>query len=878
VICGRTDELGITLHKRLGSLRPLQGIKLLKDFQRRRPLSGYGGRSGPLLDFLLSVRRCYSFSIRNGGEVALALVQDFKFALRQLRRAKIFTTVAVLTVGLGIGCNTAIFSVFYGVLLRPLPFPDPGRLVLISEHTNRFSLLSASWENFSDWRLQSTSFQEFGAVRSLTMSLTGNGDPEQIPTQMVTGNLLHLLGVKPSLGRPVTEGDDQPSSRDVALLGYGLWQRKYSGSPNAVGQTIRLNDQTYTIIGVLPRNYEVLQQKPDVVVAMAPWARGLPDDRSWHPGIFPIARLKPGVSLQSARAEMTTIAKRLLAQHPTDNIALNAIVNPMHEQMVKDARPALFTLLGAVVFVLLIACGNIANLLLTRAAARRREISIRIALGASDWQIMRQLIIEGLLLSAMGAIAGTALAALSMPSLLRAAATSLPAGSDVRMDTHVLLFTVAVSICAGVVFGIVPAVHLRLVDLRSILNETERGAVGRQAKRLRSILVISEMSFALLLMIGAGLFVRSLDRLGAVSLGFSEDHILIAEIPMPPQPQKEPTRNADFFENVLHELHSMPGVNTAAAASFLPASGQGGAIHFNIFGHPPHNASEYIIANYRAVSSEYMQALRIPLIEGRWVTDADRETSPSVVVINQAMAHAFFGNQSPLGKKMQIGAIPENEIPWMTVVGVVGDMKQSLEADTPTEMYIPFRQFNQLLPVSTMSIVLRTEVDPHSLVSGLRETVKRVNPNQPVVKIRTMEENVSQNFAQPRFRTMLLVIFASIAVLIAAIGVYGVMAYATLQRSGEIAIRMALGGSRDRIFALILADGIRLTLAGALIGTVIGLAVAQYLKSLLFGVSATDATTLGVSITVVLLAGLVASVIPARRASRVEITTLMREN
>jgi len=808
----------------------------------------------------------------------LALGKDFKFALRQLLRAKVFTTVAVLTVGLGIGCNTAIFSVFYGVLLRPLPFPDPDRLVLISEHTAPFPLLSASWKNFSDWRSQSTSFEDFGAVRSLTMSLTGNGDAEQIPTQMVTGNLFHMLGVQPRLGRAVAEGDDQPSSRAVAMLGYGLWQRKYSGSPDAVGQVIRLNDQSYTIIGVLPRNYEVLQQKPDAVVAMGPWAKGLPDDRSWHPGIYPIARLKPGVSLQAARAEMTGIAKRLLKQYPTDNIALDAIVNPMHEQLVKDARPALLTLLGAVVFVLLIACGNIANLLLTRATARRREISIRIALGASDWQIMRQLIIEGLLLSTMGAIAGTVLAALSMPTLLRAAASSLPAGSEVHIDTHVLLFTVAMSICAGVVFGIVPAVHLRLVDLRSVLNETERGAVGRHAKRLRSVLVISEVSLAVMLMIGAGLFVRSLGRLGDVSLGFSADHVLIAELPMPPREPNETNRNVDFYENVLRELHSVPGVNAAAAATFLPASGQGGAIHFNIFGHPPRNASEYIIANYRAVSSDYMQALRVPLIEGRWVTDADRETSPAVVVINRAMAKTYFGNQSPLGKKMQIGAIPENDVPWMTVVGVVGDMKQSLEADTPTEMYIPFRQFNQLLPISNMSIVLRTEVDPHSIVSGLRETVKRINPNQPVVKIRTMEETVSQNFAQPRFRSILLVIFAGIAVLIAAVGVYGVMAYATLQRSGEIAIRMALGCSRDGIFALILADGMRLTLAGAVIGTAIGLAIAQYLKTLLFGVSTTDATTLGVSITVVLLAGLAASVIPARRASRVEITTLMREN
>ncbi len=809
----------------------------------------------------------------NHCEVALGLVREFRFALRQLRRAKVFTAVAVLTLALGIGCNTAIFSVFYGVLLRPLPFAEAARLVLVSEHADRFPLLSASWQNFRDWRSQSTSFEEFGAVRSLTMSLTGNGEPEQIPSQMVTGNLLHLLGIQPQLGRALVDSDDQPSSRAVALLGYGLWQRKYDGSPDAVGQSIRLNSQSYTIVGVLPRSYELLQQKPDVLVTMGPWAQGLPDDRSWHPGIYPIARLKAGVSLQSARAEMSTIAKRLLEKYPTDNIALDAIVNPMHEQLVKDARPALLTLLGAVVFVLLIACGNIANLLLTRATARRREISIRVALGASDWQIMRQLILEGLLLSTMGAAAGLALAVLSMPTLLRAAATSLPPAADVRIDSHVLLFTVVLSMCAGVVFGIVPAVHLRLVDLRSVLNETERGAVGKQAKRLRSALVISEVSLALLLMIGAGLFVRSLGRLGAVSLGFSEDHLLIADLPIPPHGPNPSTRSADFYENTLHELHSMPGVNSAAAASFLPASGTGPIIHFNIFGHPPRNASEYIMANYRAVSSEYMQALRIPLMEGRWVTDADRENSPSVVVINRAMAQAFFGSQSPIGKKMQIGALPDETVPWMTVVGVVGNIKQTLVADTPTEMYLPFRQANQLLPVNAMSIVLRTEVDPHSLVPGLRATVQRINPNQPVVKIRTMEENVSQNFAQPRFRTMLLVIFAAIAVLIAAVGIYGVIAYATLQRSGEIAIRMALGCGRDRIFGLILADGMRLTLVGTLIGTVAGLAVARYLKSLLFGVSATDALTLVVSIAVVLLAGLAASVIPARRASRVEIAT-----
>ena len=807
-----------------------------------------------------------------------ALFRELRFALRQLLRAKVFTAVAVLTLALGIGCNTAIFSVFYGVLLRPLPFPDADRLMLVSESAARFPLLSVSWQNFRDWRTQNTTFEEFGAVRPLTMSLTGNGEPEQIPSQMITGNLLHLLGVQPALGRALVDADDQAASRAVALLGYGLWQRKFGGSAAAMGQAIKLNNQSYTIIGVMPKGFELLQQQPDAVVAMGPWAATLPDDRSWHPGIFPIAKLKAGVTLGQARAEMTTIAKRLLAKYPTDNIALDSIVNPMHEQMVKDARPALLTLLGAVLFVLMIACVNIANLLLTRATARRREISIRIALGASDWQIMRQLILEGLVLSMLGAASGIAMASLAMPALLRAAATSLPPGTEVRIDMHVLLFAIAMSVASGVIFGIVPAVHLRMVDLRSILNESERGAVGRQARTLRSVLVISEVSLALLLMIGAGLFVRSLDRLGAVSLGFSPDHLLVAELPVPPQAEGAEARNADFYEEALRQLHSLPGVNAAAAASFLPASGQGSVIHFNIFGRPPRNASEYVMANYRAVSAEYMQALRIPLLEGRWVTDEDREKSPSVVVINQEMAKTYFGSQSPLGKRMQLGAIPDSTVPWMTIVGVVGNIKQSLVTGTPTEMYVPFRQANQLLPIQNMAIVMRTEVDPDSLIPGLRATVQRVNPNQPVVKIRTMEENVSQNLAQPRFRTLLLALFAGIAVLIAAVGVYGVMAYATLQRSGEMAIRKALGCSPDRIFALILADGMRLTLTGTAIGTVLGLAIARYLKTLLFEVSATDAATFSLSIVVVLSAGLAASVIPARRAARVEITTLMREN
>lgn len=812
--------------------------------------------------------------------MTLSLLRDLQFSLRQLRKHIGFTVVAVLTLALGIGCNTAIFSVFYSVLLRPLPFRDSNRVVMLSERATQFPILSVSWQNYRDWQAQSTSFEEFGATRVFTSALTGNGDPEQIPSQMVSGNLLHLLGINVIAGRSLAKADDQPASPAVALLGYGLWQRKYGGSPDVIGHAIMLDGQSYTVIGVLPKGYELLQQTPDVVIAMGPWASKLPDDRSWHPGIFPIARLKSGVTLSRARAEMTMIAKRLLEKYPADNIALDAVVNPMQEQLVSQAKPALITLLGAVIFVLLIACGNIANLMLTRATARRREISIRISLGASDWQIIEQLIIEGLLLSLMGAIAGVALAYALLPSLVHVAGSSLPPGTDVHIDIHVLLFTAVLSLFAGVFFGVAPAGHVRLSDLRSILNETERGAVGRHAKALRNTLVVSEISLALLLLMGAGLFVRSLSRLSQVSLGFSDDHILVADLPVPPAgtAPADAHRNMDFYENTLRQLHSLPGVRMAAASSFLPVSGQGAVIHFNIEGRPPKNASEYIMANYRTVSSEYFQALRIPLLQGRWIEDTDREKMPSVVVINQAMAKAYFGNQSPLGKKMQIGAIPESDVPWMIIVGVVGNVKQSLVTDMPTEFYVPYRQANELLPVRTMSVVLRTEVDPRALIPDLRATVHRVNPNQPVVKIRTMEDNVDQNFSQPRFRTWLLVAFAAIALLIAALGVYGVMAYATVQRSGEMAIRMALGSSVEQIFMLVLKDGLRLTLIGVGIGTLLGIALGRWLKSLLFGVSAADAATIAGAIAVVVIAGVAASLIPARRASRVEIATMMREN
>jgi predicted permease len=529
-------------------------------------------------------------------------------------------------------------------------------------------------------------------------------------------------------------------------------------------------------------------------------------------------------------------------------------------------------------FVLLIACANIANLLLARATARRREMSIRMALGASNWRMLRQLTVEGVLLSGMGGVAGIALAYFTLPWLVRLAGPSLPVGAPVSIDFHVLLFTCVVSMCVGLFFGVAPFGTVRSVNVRLALSDMDRGSVGRGVKRMRNVLVIAEICFAVLLLIGAGLFLRTMDRLSDVSLGFSGENILIVDLPTSSLGPKAGTQAMNFYDAALSELRRLPGVESVGAASFLPVSGKGAAIHFNIDGRPPRNASEYIIANYRTASAGYFETLRIPLLQGRWITDADREGSPPVVVINRAMAQTYFRDQSPLGKRMQIGAIPDESVPWMTIVGVVGDVKQSLVADAAGEMYVPVRQADQVLPVRLMSVVLRTHGDPMQSATSLRAAIHRLNPSQPVVQIRTMQENVGQNFAQPRFRTMLLVLFAGLALVIAAIGIYGVMAYATQQRAAEMAIRMALGSSAERIFLLVVKDGLCLTGIGASTGLILGLVFGRYIKSLLFGIESTDAVTLGLALVLALITGMAASVLPARRASRVEIAETLRHS
>ena len=763
------------------------------------------------------------------------------------------------------------------VLLRPLPYRDPARLVLLSEHTARFPVLSVSYQNYKDWRDQSRSFETVGAVRNTAMTLTGSSEPERLPAQMATTSLFDLLGVQPALGRTFAAEEDRPGAGGVALISYGLWQRRFAGSSQVLGQPITLDNKPYNVAGVLPPGFQILQQAADVIIPLEPWAATLPDDRSWQPGILPIARLKLGVSVEQARAEITTIAKRLEQQYPVYNSGTGAIVNVMQAQLVENVRPALLVLLVAVGFVWLIACANVANLLLARAAVRQREIAIRTAIGATRARIVRQLLTESVLLSATGAVLGLLLAQAAMSPLLKLGASSLPAIAKVHLDIWVLAFTTGVALAAGIGFGLAPALHTGRIDVRGALNETDRGAVGHGALRVRGALVICEVAVAMLLLVGAGLLIRSFARLSSVAPGFSVDHILVADLPLSPSGHSDAAERMGFFDRMLERASVLPGVRSAGAASFLPVSGQGSVIHFNIQGRPPKTPHDYIMANYRAVSVGYLQTLGVPLIKGRFLTDADRDGAPAVVVINETMARTFFHDESPMGKHLQLGALPEQDVPWMEVVGVVGDVKQGLATEAPTEMYVPFRQANQVLPVFALSMVLRTSGEPLTLANSVRGAIHELDPNQPVVKIRTMEENLAGSISQPRFRTLLLGIFAGIALLLAAVGIYGVMAYSVAQRTREIGVRVALGSTPGAIFRLIIGNGMRLTVAGVMVGVVAAGALTRYLSALLFQVGAYDPLTLaGVAILLIGIA-LVACFVPARRATRVDPMVALRD-
>lgn len=812
----------------------------------------------------------------NAGHFLETLWQDVRYGARTLRRWPGFTVVAVLTLALGIGANTAIFSVVNAVLLRPLPFRDPGKLCLVTESLPSFPILGPSYQNYLDFRDQAKSFEGIAAVHIDFMNMTGRGEPQRLRTEMATASLFPLLGVNARRGHTFRTDEDRYGGPHVVLLSYGFWQSTFGDAPNILGKSITLDDQAYTVTGILPPRFQLIVPA-DVFVPFAPWAHGLPDDRNWHPGITAIGRLRAGVSLEQARAEMATIAQRLDKQYPIYDAGMGANVNVLQDLLVQNVRPALLVLLGAVALVLLIACGNIANLLLARASARHREIAVRTAMGAARARIVRQLVTESVLLAILGAGVGLILAELMMEPLLSLASKSLPNVGPIGIDGSVLAFTAIVAVAAGVLFGLAPALQTTKMDIRPALSDASRGSTaGASRHRVRNVLVVAEVALALMLLIGAGLLIRSFARLQRVQPGFDPSELLVTDVPLSPKAYAKPAQRAEFFDRIIERARNLPGVLSAGAATALPVTGRGSVIHFNIQGRPPKTPSDYILIGLRPVSPGYLETLRIPLIAGRLLRESDTEASPFVAVVNESMAKQYFPGQSPLGKVVQLGALPDKDVPWMTIVGVVGDVKQSLATEASSEMYVPYRQSDTLLPIFTLSLVMRTAGSPQSEAPAVRSAVHELDPNQPLVNFRTMQENIATSVSDPRFRTTLLGIFAASAMLLAMIGLYGLMAYTVSQRTSEIGIRLALGAQRGDMMKMIVGDGLKLVLVGVGVGVAGAFALNQLLRRFLYGVLPTDVATFVIVSALLTVVAVAACYIPARRAMNVDPLVALR--
>jgi putative ABC transport system permease protein len=801
--------------------------------------------------------------------------QDIRYGLRMLRKNPGFTAVAVVTLALGIGANTAIFSVVHAVLLRPFPYKDPDRLVIVWEQnpSRGWTTNIVSAANFNDWRRQNKVFTGMAAVDSTSFNLTGAGEPIEIGGERVTTNLLPLLGVQPIQGRGFQLEDDRPGSAPVAIVSYGLWQRRYGGDPGLIGRPITLDGRSYPVVGIMPPNFSDAYTSFFKTNAQV-WISGLDlsdRGRTYHQ-FLALARLKPEVTLSQAQREMDTIASRLDMQYP-ESKGWGVQVISMRDQVVGDVSPVLEVLMGAVAFVLLIACVNLANLLLSRSAGREREVAIRTAMGANRARVVRQLLTESLLLAAFGGALGLLLARWGINSLLALAPADTPGIDSVGLNTQVLGFTFLVTVATGLLFGLVPALGMSKVDLNASLKESSRGSTeGLRSYRLRGLLVAAEFSLAFVLVIGAGLMVKTLIRLGHFSLGFNPNHALTLRIPLR-GPQYNSYRNqAEFFQQLLARVEALPGVQSASVASGLPIENQAG-MGF-VTEDDPNPAPELMPdANYLVIGPHYFRTMGIPLLEGRVFTDGDTEKSQGVVVVNEELVRRNWPGQDPIGKRLSTGT--NGKMPWLTVVGVATNVRtMGPDAGFEPELYIPYTQYPWLL--SPRLLVVRSAVDPLAMVSSIRRTVLTLDRNQPVSDIRTLDQIAGEPGEQRRFLMVLLGIFAALALILAGVGIYGVLAYSVARRTHEIGIRMALGAARTDVLKLVLAQGFRFAFFGVLGGLVGALLLTRVLASLLFGVTPTDPATFALVTALLALVGFLACYIPARRATRVDPMVALR--
>jgi putative ABC transport system permease protein len=800
--------------------------------------------------------------------------QDLRYGMRMLLKHKSVTAIAVLSLALGIGANTAIFSLVDAVLLRPLPFHEPDRLVMVWEEASRigFPRNTPAPANYADWKAQNQSFEDLAALRYGSYNLTDENEPEKVEAQAVTANFFPLLGVVPVRGRSFAPEEDQPEGNKVVLLSYSLWQRRFGGDPELIGKELLLDGQQHTVIGVMPSGFQFLAKETDMWLPMAFTARDLAN-RGGH-YLTVVGRLKPGVTLAQGQDDIAAITHHINETNPTPGFELGSVVISLREQLAGNVRPMLLVLLGAVGLVLLIACANIANLLLARGAARYREIAVRTALGAGRHRIVRQLLTESMLLAVAGGVAGLFIAWLSFSFLKQIIPSSMALNANVQIDAKVFGFMLLLSLFTGIIFGLTPALQAARIDLNVVLKQGGgRTGTGAGHRRLRGALVVTEIALALVLLVGAGLLIQTFLRLRALDIGVNPENVLTLRTSLPRSKYSELPKRVAFYEQVLERVRALPGVVAAGYTSAVPLTWKGGTNGFTVEGADPQPGQD---ANTRQVSAGYMETMNINLRQGRFFDDHDDAQSQPVTIINETMARQYWPGESALGKRFKVGSI-DDQVPWITIVGIVGDIKEmGLEAPPKAEMFFPYQQLPRVLWNMPRDLTVRTTGDPLSLVAAVRQAVWSVDPAQPVSNVRTMEDILSGEVTQRRITMTLLAAFAGLALLLASLGIYGVLSYAVAQRTQEIGIRMALGANRLEVLRLVMGDGLRLAGAGVAIGLGVSLALTQLMTRLLFGVTASDPRTLAGVTLLLLTVALVACYVPARRAARVDPMVALR--
>ena len=795
------------------------------------------------------------------------LKQDVRYAVRMLTRTPGFTVIAVLTLALGIGANTAIFTIVNTLLLRPLPYAAPERLVMVWQDMRARGGPADEWAspgNYVDWSRDTTVFDGVAAIGGWRPTLTGGAEPEPIPGEQVTYEYFSVLGVSPAIGRAFRIEDDVPNAARVAIIGDGLWKRRFGGDPSIVGRTVSLSGDPHEIIGVLPPGFRpiVASQSGEIWrplrINRANPARGAIIYRA-------IGRLKNGLSLDRAQAAATALARRLEAAHPEANEKVGFNLQPLHDRVVGDIRPGLLALLGAVAFVLLIACANIANLLLARGSSRTRELAVRVALGAARVRVIRQLLTESVLLATLGGAAGLLLGVWAVAGLVAIAPANAPRVGEIGLDRTVFAFAALMTLVTGVLFGLAPAIQSSRAQVTDSLKEGGRGSVTLPGRALRRSLIVAEVALSLMLLTGGGLLVQTFLRLQAADLGFDTRNVLVGLVNPPRATYDTPAKHVAFYDQVYERAKALPGVEKAALVSVLPLGGDSD-MSFEIEGRPlPRSPSETPVTWYRLVTASYFDTVGMQIRRGRGFES--REAAPSIIV-NESMAKKFFPGEDALGRRLRFG-----DSPWFTIVGIVGDARiRGAREAVRIETFIPYWQF----PEPGMNILLKAAGDPALLAGPLKQAVASLDPTIPVQGITTLSEIVGESIEQPRFFAMLSAAFAVLALVLAAVGIYGVMAYVVAQRTTEIGVRMALGATQREVFHLIVGDGLRVTAMGVALGIAGSMLVSRWLTTLLFGVKPGDPLTLALTAVLLLMVAAAACFVPARRATRVDPMVALR--